>query len=120
MKALSENGGDFALTAKAIGTSYANVYQRVHRSEELKRHVTEVEQMIIGAAKGVLMEAIVKKKSERWAAWWLERKDRNSFSTRSELTGPNGSPIPVAQKVEVTVTYVDAPATEPEENEPPI
>lgn len=118
--ALSECGGDFALTANRLKVSYQAVHQRVGGSKDLQAWCDEVEKKIIGAAKGVLIHAIVTKKSERWSAWWLERKDRTNFSTRAELTGANGAPIAMAQKVDVTVTYVDASPGADEDLEIPI
>ncbi len=45
------------------------------------------------------LAVIQKAKNKQWtaAAWLLERRHPDKYSSRRELTGPGGKPIPVAQ-----------------------
>lgn len=111
--ALKASAGVYAMAAERLGTSRQNVYQRVQRSEELKAFVAEVEESLLDAAEAVIADAIVNKKDTKVARWFLGTKGKKrGFTTRQEHTGPDGSAIPLASKVQVEVTYVDSPEEE--------
>lgn len=58
------------------------------RMEEAKEYVTEI-------AQAVVARSITKRKDPETAKWWLERRKKDKFSTRSEVTGKDGKDLPV-------------------------
>lgn len=59
--------------------------QFVDRKEQLKKQ-------LVLKARTVIADAL-NRKDENTAKWYLERKAKNEFSTRQEVTGEDGAPI---------------------------
>lgn len=57
------------------------------RMDVAKDYVTEI-------AQAVVARSITKKKDPETAKWWLERRKKDKFSTRSEITGKDGKDLP--------------------------
>lgn len=62
----------------------------VERKEKLK-------EKLILKSRTVIADAL-NKKDENTAKWYLERKKKDEFGTRTELTGVSGSPIVISQE----------------------
>lgn len=117
--ALRKNAGVLVLAAQDLGLSRQALHMRLHNNPDLQTFKDQIEAELIDAAEAVVANAILAK-DKQMTRWYLDRKGRErGYTTRTELTGPGGAAIAVAQRLDVTVTYVDAPASEPEE-EPPI
>lgn len=54
------------------------------------------------------MNVVQKIRSKDYSAslWWLERKNREEFSTRSEMTGADGEPI---QSININIVWMAKP-----------
>jgi hypothetical protein len=113
--ALKESAGARAVAAQRLGVTRQAVHQRVKGNPEILAYIEEIEESLLDAAEAVVAEALVQK-DRRMARWYLERKGKfRGYTTRAELTGANGSAIPVAA-LDVTIRYVAAlPAPEDEE-----
>lgn len=57
------------------------------KMEEAREYITEI-------AQAVVARSITKRKDPETAKWWLERRKKDKFSTRSELTGKDGKDLP--------------------------
>lgn len=110
--ALKKNAGALALAAADLGVTRQAVHARVKRSKAVQAFIAELEETLLDVAQGVVAEAIMRK-DHRMTRWFLQTKGKHlGFTTRQEHSGPDGGAIPVAQKVQVEVTYVDSPESE--------
>jgi len=66
------------------------------KMENAKEYVTEI-------ARAVVSQRITRKKDPETAKWWLERRAKDRFSIRSEVTGKDGKDLPIP----VLVKFVD-------------
>lgn len=119
--ALKSSSGIAAHAAERLQTSRQNIWQRIQRSTELQMYIAEIEQNIIDQAEAIVLVAMNErqldskkptKEAVRISQWMLDRKGRGrGYSTRTELTGPDGAPLPgpAAPVVNINVRYVDAP-----------
>lgn len=120
--ALKISSGIAAHAAERLQTSRQNIWQRIQRSTELQMYIAEIEQNIIDQAEAIVLVAMNErqqpenkkptKEAVRISQWMLDRKGRGrGYSTRTELTGPDGAPLPgpAAPVVNINVRYVDAP-----------
>lgn len=115
--ALRKHAGVYVLAARELGCDRANVCQRVKRSPELQRFVAEIEEEVGDAAVAVIKRAIVGG-DKQMARWYASTKLKHlGFTTRTEVTGKDGAPLPAAP-VHVIVEYVDA-SPEPEDEDIP-
>jgi hypothetical protein len=110
MAALKETAGIKAHAAERLGVSRSAVTQRM--TPEIEAFIEHLGETLVDAAEGVVAEALIKK-DRGMAKWFLAHYPRakaRGWGTRTELTGPDGGPVPVAGALHVTVEYVGAPA----------
>ena len=55
----------------------------------------EAQEWVSEIARAVVAQRITRKKDLETAKWWLERKKKGEFSTRTENTGKDGKDLPV-------------------------
>ena len=65
----------------------------VDQKEQWKEQLTLKARTVIANA--------LNNKDENTAKWYLERKAKNEFNTRTELTGANGGSISVTQNIDI-------------------
>ncbi len=115
--ALRKHAGIYALAAKELGCDRTNVKQRVDRSPELQALCHTLREEIGDAAEGVIISSILRGEvSTALAFAKMQLRDRG-YATRTELTGPEGVPLPSAPAVHIHVTYQEGqpePETEGE------
>jgi len=110
--ALRKNAGVYALAARDLGCDRSNVRQRVENSPKLQALIRQIDEEIGDVADGHIKQAIIKGdlKTIRWYAP-LKMRDRG-FVSKTEVSGPDGSPLQIAP-VHIHVSYVgDAPTAE--------
>lgn len=117
--ALRKHAGIYALAAKELGCDRTNVKQRVDRSPELTALCAQLDEEIGDVAEAVIKRQLVAGDG-RMARWYAERKMKGrGYATRTEVSGPDGGAIPVAQEVVVRIEYV-SPKVEPQDEDVPI
>ena len=65
----------------------------VDQKEQWKEQLTLKARTVIASA--------LNNKDENTAKWYLERKAKNEFNTRTEITGANGGSISVTQDIDI-------------------
>lgn len=117
--ALKSSAGIQSVAAEKLGTTRANISQRISSSTELQDWLVEIDQAILDGAEAVIVTSMQEKRPDaptkptaealRTAKWWAERKGKDrGFSTRQQLTDGDDQPLAAAQ-VNINVRYVDAP-----------
>lgn len=104
IEALRKSGGNILAASQMLGITYGAVYQRIQNHPELAKIQIEASAMITDLAKHKVIKRIER---DDWAAINLWLTTQAGWSKRTELTGKDGAPLPVAN-VKVTVEYVDA------------
>lgn len=86
---------DGATILEAIDGLMSESTYHKHRSEnaEFAGQMDMAREYVTEIARGVVAKAI-KRGDRDTAKWWLERKNKKEFSTRSELTGADGKDLP--------------------------
>lgn len=106
-EALQKNAGLVAQTAEALGVSYQAVYQRVKGDPRWQEIIDEARMKVCDIGEAHYINKVRTgdmKAVDRFMRY--HAKDRG-YTTRHEIGGPNGGPIPVAG-VDVTVKLVRA------------
>lgn len=90
---------DGATTLEAIDGILAesSYFKYLKDNEEFSERMSLAREYITEIARGVVARRI-KKGDPDVAKWWLERKKKDEFSTRAELTGKDGEqlmPMPI-------------------------
>lgn len=65
----------------------------IQKSKKIAEEFESAEIYLDVVAEKVMAEDIIDKKNVETAKWYLERKKKNKYSTRSEHTGEEGSPL---------------------------
>lgn len=86
---------DGATTLEAIEGIFAesSYYKYLNESPEFAERMSLAREYITEIARGVVARSI-KRGDRESAKWWLERKKKAEFSTRSEMTGADGKDLP--------------------------
>lgn len=108
--ALKESMGIQAHAAEKLGVTRSSVNERM--TPEIRAFVDALGETLVDAAEAVVAEALIKK-DRGMARWFLAHHPKakgRGWGQKTELTGPNGGPIPLGGALKVTVVYVDAPS----------
>lgn len=82
------------------GISQKTYYEWIKNDPKLGERFAELRQNPVLKARNVVMEALNNKDKDT-AKWYLERKAKNEFAPRNELTGAGGGPIQMsAEEIE--------------------
>lgn len=94
---------DGATTLEAIDGIFteSTYYLHLKENEEFSERMTLAREYVTEIARGVVARKI-KRGDTDTAKWWLERKNKKEFSSRSEVTGADG------EKLEGLVIIKDA------------
>ena len=86
---------DGATTLEAIDGifSEATYYLHLKENEMFSERMKLAREYVTEIARGVVARRIKKGDAET-AKWWLERKNKKEFSSRSEITGADGKDLP--------------------------
>ncbi len=68
-------------------------YNWIEDQNGFSTKMTEAQEWVTEIARSVVAQRITRRKDPETAKWWLERKLKNEFSTRTEATGKDGEPI---------------------------
>ena len=116
-RALRKHAGVFTLAAREVGCARSNIQQRVGRSKHLQEVCEEIEREVGDVCVGVIVSALLAK-DRQMARWYAQTKLKHlGFSTRTELTNPDGTPLALAAPANVTINvlYVDPQQQHPVE-----
>lgn len=89
-----KNGANIDEACSYAGISRETYYQWLKQSDDFLTKMASAQYYPILVAKNVVISDIVRNKSIDSAKWYLERKARNEFSQRRELTGKDGESLP--------------------------
>lgn len=87
-----KDGGSITEACRIAGIHRDTFYDWKNKDKDFSDKVEYAENYMNEIAKGVIVRSI-KEWSSKDAKWWLERKAKNEFSTRSEITGKDGENI---------------------------
>lgn len=104
-EALDKTGGNVLAAAQALGVTDSAIYQRIANHPELGRIKDEAKARITDMATARVIKRIER---DDWSAINLWLTTQAGWVRRSELSGPDGGPVPVAGALHVTVEYVGA------------
>ena len=93
-KVIPGTGGIITTIATKLGCTWHTASKYIKNSPKLSEMVEGEANKIDDMAESVVINAI-KDKDVQTAKWWLERRKRSVFATRTEMTGENGEPIPI-------------------------
>lgn len=68
-------------------------YNWLDAQEGFSTKMQEAQEWVTEVARAVVAQRITKKKDPETAKWWLERKKKDEFSTRTEQTGKGGKDL---------------------------
>ena len=91
--ALRKNAAIVSLAARELGIERTTLYERIKRSDRLKRVIVEIEEQLLDVSEGVVVKA-VHDGDKRMAKWVLTMKGRSrGWRLRAELTGKDGAAL---------------------------
>ena len=108
-EAIPGTGGLITSIAAKVGCAWHTAKKYVEDSPTLTQMVEDEAHKIDDMAESVVLTAI-KEKDIQTAKWWLERRKREVFSTRQEVTGANGADV-----VSIKLVWPDADRNTPAE-----
>jgi type I site-specific restriction endonuclease len=88
------DGANITEACQVAGISRETYYKGLKENELFADRMTDAEEYPTKVAKKNLIERI-KRKDVETSKWWLERKKKDEFSTRTEQTGANGAPLAI-------------------------
>lgn len=69
----------------------------IKNNQEFSDQMAEAQEYPTTIAKKVLVDRIKLKDAET-SKWWVERREKQNFSLRNELSGPDGAPLSLEVK----------------------
>jgi hypothetical protein len=91
-RALTQAAGIYTDAAEILQVNRNTVAEYVKRDPELQAYLEQVEAAHDDIAEGNIKSAL-RARDIATSKWWLERRRRDKYSTRTEHTGPDGGPI---------------------------
>lgn len=91
VKAIPNTGGLITVIAKKVGCDWHTAKKYILKSAVLTTMVEDEKSRVDDTAENVIIQAIVSGDIQT-AKWWLERKRRDEFSTRTDITS-DGKPL---------------------------
>lgn len=85
---------DLKKACNLAGAPYATVHNWVKKDNALLIKIQSWQNTVITKSRKNLSKAINKGDTEL-SKWWLERRDKDNFSSRKEVSGANGGPLQV-------------------------
>jgi hypothetical protein len=100
LEAAFRDGAHIYEACDLAGIDKGTYYSWLEVKDGFSAKMIAAQEWVTEIAKSVVARDITKKKNIDTAKWWLERKLKKEFSTRSELTGADG------QELKITVEEV--------------
>lgn len=85
-----QDGGTITEACDQAGITRQTYYNWIESDEQFLTKMESAQEYVTEVAKSVIARSITKRKNREDAKWWLERKRKNEFSARSEVTGKDG------------------------------
>lgn len=101
LEAIFRNGANIEEACSYAGISKPTYYDKLNRDRDFLTKMQSARYYPTIIAKNVVLKSIKEDKNVDSAKWYLERRARKEFSTRSEITGDDGKPLQI-QVVEDT------------------
>jgi hypothetical protein len=92
LEAAFHNDYDISEALIYSGVKRTTYYAELKRNEQFANKMKEAQSKVSMKCKSVIVEAILNGDPLN-ARWWLERRRRKDYATRSELTGEDGEKI---------------------------
>lgn len=77
------------------GIDRRTYYNWIRDQDGFSTKMEDAQEWVSEIARSVVAQRITKKKDPETAKWWLERRVKDKFSLRNELTGKNGESLNV-------------------------
>lgn len=94
-----QNGFTVGKACELSSISTSTYYKYCEEDSAFSDKMTRAQEFACEVARQNVVNAIVQDKDVQTSRWYLERKARAEFSTRSELAGANGEPYNIAIEV---------------------
>jgi hypothetical protein len=109
IQALNDNNGMVYISAKALGCDPKTIYNYAKDDPDVQNAIDNARGHVTDNAESKLFAAI--EKGEAWAiCFYLKTQGKSrGYIERQEISGPDGSPIPVKQFVSISPDDWDKP-----------
>lgn len=93
LESIFRDGAHIIEACENVGISRQAYYDALKRDPSFADRMDAAQEYTTEVARAVVSKAI-KRGDRETAKWWLERRVKNKFSTRNELTGKDGKDLP--------------------------
>lgn len=87
------DGASITEACTQAGIDRQTYYNWLKEIEDFSAKMQDAQDWVNEIARAVVAQRITKRKDVETAKWWLERRVKQKFSTRNELSGPDGKDI---------------------------
>lgn len=94
LEAAFRDGASITEACDQAGVDRGTYYNWIQSMDGFSTKMEEAQEWVTEIARAVVAQKITKRKDAETAKWWLERRAKDKFSTRSEYTGKDGKDIP--------------------------
>jgi hypothetical protein len=88
------DGASITEACEQAGIVRDTYYHWLKEKDGFQTRMTDAQDWVNEIARAVVAQRITKKKDPETAKWWLERRVKDKFSTRTEQTGKDGKDLP--------------------------
>lgn len=106
-QAIPGSGGIITTIARRVGCSWNTAQRYIQDRPTLAKLYEDEANTIDDLAESVVIKAM-QEGDIGSAKWWLERRRRATYSTRTELTGAGAGPVQVAHSLDLSEMSDDA------------
>lgn len=93
------DGASISEACELAGIDRGTYYNWMESIDDFSTKMEDAKDWVNEIARAVVAQKITKRKDVETAKWWLERRVKEKFSTRNELTGANGDNL-ITVKIE--------------------
>ena len=94
MTAIRGSGGVISAIAERLGCAWNTVQSYLEAYPDVMRAYQDEQERVDDLAESVLIKSMQDGDTSS-ARWWLERRRRDKYATRQEVTGSDGAPVTV-------------------------
>lgn len=88
------DGSSITEACELAGIDRQTYYNWLKDKEGFSAKMEDAQNWVNEIARAVVAQRITRKKDPETAKWWLERRVKDKFSQRSEVTGKDGEQLP--------------------------
>lgn len=88
------DGASISEACDQAGIDRQTYYNWLEQVDGFSAKMEDAREWVNEIARAVVAQRITKRKDVETAKWWLERRVKDKFSPRSELTGKDGKELP--------------------------